>query len=664
MFHKLWCVALVLLFAFSLCGLIYYRHHVFPSLDILDLSHVVCGALVFVLISCMICTCVLPNVSSANESFESYRENLLNECDWVKYVQQNTSSDAFDIRTQSSQPTQTTQAVLMQYADGKSLDIPTSLRPTQLAYTMRVWVTAPDRQTLQHINPFAIMYTTASEEQKTLIPTQYRIVEEQNVAYEALPGSRWFLVESSEVRIPTSTTAVYWRLKKTTRDIHWCHFEVQHKRGASDFEPTDGLQALYSTFLEGSNMNQRQWRDESGYNALTQLESVPETNDRGVVLTNSWNGPLSSVLLGQLDGSCSRSNNLVDFTVTFYYKPDNSVSESTNVPIKILFTVYGDHRNRFQHDNPPNYFFRCKVDAQNNRLCIMQQNVTEESPDYAEKEIYVPLRNQTDEPTLYTIVVHANTRTMGDVHVYANRQLESYMPQWLDLDYEFGDNHRIVWGNNIPTYAQQNYGTNGAIHDKGVLFMHAVYNSALNADQVQILSQYITRKYNTNTNNGDVQYEYYVSLDQDSTNVDDDESIGEDNSVFEEDVNNDENVKAGIVNQVACVKYNPSDLSKMTCSYVDSELAKNQCPKGKRSTDGSFLYPHINKQCDDAMQGMLDTQATAIDMGMDWTRDSVPGYTYRSQMSDDAYNQLTPHEKMNVLNDQSFHRNYRKLTCE
>ena len=78
--------------------------------------------------------------------------------------------------------------------------------------------------------------------------------------------------------------------------------------------------------------------------------------------------------------------------------------------------------------------------------------------------------------------------------------------------------------------------------------------------------------------------------------------------------------------------------------------------------DGYHYYPLGNTSCEDATQQLRTVEKRARDVGMNWRcGEEIEGFTYRSELSDDVYQNLTPSEKMNVLNDQQYLRTYRKI---
>ena len=644
----LFLVALVLV---TVAGWLYYRAHSSTMSATLRPTTVICAILVAILAVGLGTTCF--STHSPTESFVSDpHTGAMPECEWVAYVDKHTSRDEYSLRQATTQPTPATTQLLIQHAGSGEVLLPTRMSSNQLAYVLRVWVTAPNRDVLQNTNPFHIRYHQTGTTELDDIPTQYRIVEEQHVPYDGLVGTHWFLVESSAFRVPESATNVHWQLNATSVETHWCTFDVQNKRPTHDFEPTNGLQALYSTFLEGSNIHDKQWYDESGHDAVTSFTHAPKMNGKGVVIQHAWTGPSATLLVSNNDGQCSNSNNIRNFTLSFYYQAPTAEptqqkpTQSSDVtqPTTTLFTIYGTYRNQQGHDNPPRYFLRCDLNATNQHLCFVQQHVPDERTGvYAEKTFYVPLRVHSEDPVLYTVVVHSNTRTSGNIDVYTNKKHETHLTKWLDLNYSLKAQDHIIWGDAHSIGKEA----------RGILYMMALFNTALHQDQVKQLSKYVLHKYNTPTPPTQQQqqvYDYYVPTPSQGHG-----SQGEMCSSRTKEQPSNTNQASTL----ACVKYKPNAINKtMSCSYV----AEQQCTKGVNADDGFYYYPVSNQGCNDAMRMVNVIQDDAQDMGMQWKGDdSVEGFTYRSQLTDDAYNKLTPQQKMNVLNDQTFLRTYRKI---
>lgn len=660
----------LLLVAFVLVGLtgfLYYRAHTTATLPTLQPTTVMCAVLVVVLAVGIGASCYSPDYTyGANEAFTtSYRANLMPECDWMAYINKHVSPEECSIRDATTQPTPTTTKLLVQYSDSGDVMLPTQMQTSPLAYVLRVWVTATDRDALQRTNPFRICYSTTRTKHTQDIATQYRIVEEQHVSYDALVGTHWFLVESSAFRVPPSATSVHWLLNATAHETHWSTFEVQYKRNTPDFEPTEGLRALYSTFLDGSNIHDSRWHDESGHDGVTVFDDVPKKEDRGVVVQSVWKGPSSSLLVSNDSDTapCADNNkNIVNFTLSFYYKapPASAPPEPQPTEPFTLFTIYGKYRNQQLRDNPPNYFMRCKVDASEKRLCFVQQHVPDSANSmYNDKKFFVPLQNHSDEPVLYTVVVQSNTRTSGDIDVFTNGKHEKRVTKWLDLNYSLQRDDHLVFGDR-PTQTRHTHPTKPK---RGILYMLALFNTALERQQVRMLSRCVLRKYNSPPVIKDKTYEYYVPLqrlNKEDAFYDNKQNSGVSDTYYNEDANEVDNIP---LQQVACVKYKPSvtdGIRNMTCSYVVSGEEKQKCAKGKNADDDYYYYPVPNQSCEDAMNLVNVVQEDAKDLGMQWQHEPVDGFSYRSQLTDDAYNKLTPQQKMNVLNDRTYLRTYRK----
>lgn len=667
----------LLLVAFVLVGLtgfLYYRAHTTTALATLQPTTVMCAVLVVVLVVGISASCYSPDYTDgvANEAFTtSHRANLMPECEWMAYINKHVSPEECSIRDATTQPTPATTKLLVQHADSGEVMLPTQMQTSPLAYVLRVWVTATNRNALQRTNPFHICYSTTRTKHTQDIATQYRIVEEQHVPYDALVGTRWFLVESSAFRVPPSATSVHWLLNATSHETHWSTFEVQHKRNTPDFEPTDGLRALYSTFLEGSNIHNRRWHDESGHDGVTLFDETPKKEDKGVVVPSVWTGPSSSLLVSNDsdNGHCTDNKNIVNFTMSFYYKAPAAPPASATAPPPpqptepfTLFTIYGKYRNQQQRDNPPNYFLRCEVDASKEHLCFVQQHVPDGAKCmYAEKKFVVPLPNHSDEPVLYTVVVQSNTRTSGDIDVFTNGKHEKRVTKWLDLNYNLQRDDHVVWGDRPAHTGHTHHEHAHSSGSHGILYMLALFNTALARHQVRLLSRCVLRKYNSPPVIKAKTYEYYVPVQQLNT---EDALYGQQNGGVGDTGNADDADEAGNIpsQQVACVKYKPSatdGISDMTCSYVASG-EEEKCAKGKSTDDDFYYYPVPNQNCDEAMNMLNAVQEDAKDLGMQWQHEPVDGFSYRSQLTDDAYNKLTPQQKMNVLNDRTYLRTYRK----
>lgn len=680
------CVA----FAIVVCCVLLHR-----TQGHIDKMHVVYIILFGVLFGSLLCAYLGEN---SPEPFLTYQENMFPHCDWVQYIKKNTNPTYFYVR-KSQQPTVASNVILVQRPNGPQIDMPTTMSSTSsLSYVLRVWVTSASVNALVQNNPFALVYLTATDNQKQSLPIQFQVVFQQNEPYEALPGTQWFLLESSVVNIPAFATFVNWRLEPTQMEVHWADFQIQFKRSAQNFEPSIGLQSLYSTFLPGHQIHQQLWKDESGYNANTYFEQLPISRDNGVIVPSVWNGPLSSVLIGNANTIQSTSNNIRDFTINFYYKPARLEVFTSVAPDVTLFTIYATYRNYYQYDNPPNYFLRCTMDYTNNQLCITQQAINEIDGIFTRKKLCVPLRNEINEPVLYSIVVTASTRTSGDVCVYANTQLETQQMSWVDLNYDLNSNanNRIIWGqynnnstNSIPnateiettmlttTKSQLPSMTNSG----GVLYMLSAYNKALSENEVIVLSRYISRSYNVGTTlQMPPSPKYYTPLSVANLELNPNtppslNKWGEDYILNDNTSNNTitqsltEHPPPG---QTACVKYNTPSLSEggnvndVSCSYVDTNNVNTLCPNDHQTEGNDLLFPYPNHTCDNAIAYVRQTTQNAHKMGMQWdvNDNTINGFVYRSKLNNDAYNNMTPDEKMNVLDDVPFNRNYRVLDDE
>lgn len=663
------------LLAFTLASLAVYVY--FKMRLQLVPSAVLCIVLVVVLAAGLVVSCV--QTPRPHEETFANNTSLMPESGWLEHIRKHTSPEDYTVRNATTQPTPSTTKLLIQHADSEAVMLPTNMTSNQLSYVLRVWVTATNRSTLQRTNPVHIRYNPSNSTDVHDVPIQYRIVEEQQVPYDGIVGARWFLVESSAFQIPPSATNVHWQLNATLTETHWCTFDVQYKRPSHDFHPIDGLQALYSTFLDGSVLHHKRWHDESGYNAVTSFADTPTLADNGIVLESQWNGPSSSLLVSNND--CQNTdNNIVNFTLSFYYKTPPSTQASTppgthssqsddvveafgnSTERFTLFTVFGKYRNQKQFDNPPNYFIRCEVDTANSRLYFIQQQVPDTNTGvYAKKQFYVPLQNHSNDPVLYTMVVQSSTRAEGNIDVYINKKHETTHTKWLDLNYSLQTTDHITWGASAAHSSSSSSGFPPSYANHGSLYMLALFNRGLSKDDVRKLSQYVLHKYNAPTPTRSSlakqkTYEYYVPREF--------RSPQNNSSTSTQQPYDDDDSKCGNEKEsaVACVKYKPqSSDSSMTCSYVASDAVNEQCVKGLNVDDNFYYYPVTNQSCQDAMQMLTVVQQDAQDIGMEWKYDTVEGFTYRSQLSDDAYNKLTPQQKMNVLNDQTFLRTYRKI---
>ena len=70
-----------------------------------------------------------------------------------------------------------------------------------------------------------------------------------------------------------------------------------------------------------------------------------------------------------------------------------------------------------------------------------------------------------------------------------------------------------------------------------------------------------------------------------------------------------------------------------------------------------------NHTCDSAIEYVTQTTQNAQEMGMEWNM-NTNGFVYRSKLNNNEYHNMTPDEKMNVLNDVPFNRNYRVFENE
>lgn len=534
------------------------------------------------------------------------------------------------------------------------------------SYVFRVWVTAPSLNQLRNTtHPFDIRYTTPDTRTPRSIQAQYRILNEPDTQRRQFGHYRWYHLESSAVVFPKEARKVMWRIPASntasntatyptdtshtshTRDTrYWCLFEVRHQRdgAADDIEPSVGLQALFTTFLTPNpfSKDRRTWNDESGYHHLSSFVDGPVVlRNNGVRLADRggiWYGPSSSVLLGQTNAVTSTDNHVTPFTLSFLYTPANaghrhskrsdrtsstSISSCAHVPASsakytTLFTVYADHRNWYQYDNPPNYMLRVQVHPQTHRWRVVQQNVSSSSSSssagYTVRTLSAPLRNETNDPILYTITINRSSdRNKGDIALYANAQEEVSRRAWIDLNYNLNADKmtRIVWGDTTAvttTRADKSHRSTSSstqirasFVDLGTLYAFMVYSRALDTDEVNQLHRYILRSYYTNQQN-ETQgggYRYHRPAEG-----------GNDTSRASNKYKN---------NTIACLTY-PADYMQhlddpnvFQCKLVHRA---QDCKKMSHTKKGTLQYPYPGQDCSTAIAASKRAARKAVhDLG-------------------------------------------------
>ena len=609
---------------------------------------------------------------------------------------------------------------------------PSGSRRTR-SYVFRVWVTAPTLTQLRNTtHPFDIRYTTPDTRTPRSIQARYRILNEPDTQRRQFGHYRWYHLESSAVVFPKEARKVMWRIpasntttyptntSQTSHTSHtsdtryWCLFEVRHQRdgAADDIEPSVGLQALYSTFLTPNpfSNDRRAWMDESGYHHPSSFTDGPVVlRNNGVRLADRggiWYGPSSSVLLGQMNAATSTDNHVTPFTLSFLYTPANaghrhskrsgktssSTSSCAHVPASsaqytTLFTVYADHRNWYQYDNPPNYMLRVQVHPQTHRWRVVQQNVSSSSSSssagYTVRTLSAPLRNETNDPILYTITINRSSdRNKGDIALYANAQEEVSRRAWVDLNYNLNADKmtRIVWGDTTAVTTTTRSTKNrrstssstqirASFVDLGTLYAFLVYSRALDTDDVNQLHRYMLRSYYTNqqseTRGGG--YRYHRQIGTGSTFVGVGGMAGAAGTI-----------RARGKSLCSPKYYNTSSTPSSTPS-PSSKLAPTPAPS---ATYPSF--PHCDKShpCTDDLQycdyahgthgtcrpcdGACDTEGlTNRAARQDCARVCNPKvgarYRLRTSYTDAEYQALTPTEKLNVLQNGEFVRTSRVL---
>ena len=679
------------------------------------------AVVVGVLAAC--CPRVLPLSESVHaETFVSYRENLLPQSEWVDYVKQHADDRAFAIDRSIKVP-DGGGAVLVQYdaetcarrttkksdkpnkpsqSAPASINLPlttldherASAASRKRSYVFRVWVTARSMDELrQTTNPFHLRYTTrrhnADDTPLTLDNVHYRFLHEPDTTRRTFSGHRWYHVESSRVTFPDEARSVFWRIDArdaAERTRYWAQLEVQHHRdGASaNIEPANGLQALYTTFLTRHPFgdHKRTWKDESGYDHPSRFVDDRAAELRqggGVVLhadRHTWLGPASSVLLGDLNASTSNANHVTAFTMSFcYLPPSKRSSQATHT----LFTVYADHRNWYRQDNPPNYFFRVNVNLGTQTMQLVQQDVgSTNSAHHHERKLNIKLRNQTDEPVLYTLVVQRQGRGNADVSVYANAQHESTHADWLDINYNLNADRksRILWGdayhgraNRAPT--RQSVGT---------LYAFLAYSRALDRAEVRALHRYLFRSFYSRRG-GDQRdaYRYHTPYKSGHGGT---HHHAQHHAQHHNTPHNDPHKPSSAADHRS-KQPTRDDLLKASPAYYDSKTNTKHSDHHHRPRTHHKPQPCSASQpcqgeheyCDFSVRGQHGTCqmcpsdcATTAHAHVNGKRDCrdkcapkiQPPFRKRSQLSDAQYAALTPTQKMDILDDVPFNRCYRK----
>lgn len=403
------------------------------------------------------------------------------------------------------------------------------------SYIFRVWVTARSLDELKrNVHPFDIRYQMTGTRYHTL-PVHFRVVPHADTKRRHFNGLRWYHVESAVVELPRAARRVFWTFESPPRTTptddgprYWCELQVRHQRdGAAEaVRPSAGLQALYSTFLTPQPFgdDRRTWHDASGFHHASHFVDGPVAlGDYGGVRIRSregaWHGPSSATLLGDLSSATSNANRVTPFTLAFLYTPSNAVnhgqrrSDGKDVreeAYRTLFTIYADYRDWYAHDNPPNYLLRVQVHPEAYHLRIVQQDVdatTQQGSDRqvggaaATKTLVVPLRNDTNDPVLYTLCVDRSTlRDRGNVRVYANTREETHETKWLDLNYNINADRqtRIVWGETLAHATHRDEPRES--EDIGTLYAFAVYDRALDATDVSTLHRHLLRAFYADPN--------------------------------------------------------------------------------------------------------------------------------------------------------------------
>lgn len=686
--------------------------------------YALCVSAVVIGVLAAFCPRVLPlggNVEA--ETFVSYRENLLPQQEWVSYVQQHADDRAFAIDRSIKVP-DGGGAVLVQYdaeavarRHGKRKDQP-SVTPASInlplatldherasaasrkrSYVFRVWVTARSMDELrQTTNPFHLRYTTrrhgTDDVPLTLDNVHYRFLHEPDTTRRTFSGHRWYHLESSRVTFPDEARSVYWRIDArdaATRTRYWARLEVQHHRGgaSADIEPANGLQALYTTFLTRHPFgdHKRTWKDESGYDHPSRFVDDRPAELRqggGVVLhadRHTWLGPTSSVLLGDLNTSTSNANHITAFTMSFCYLPTYRGTKNRARGTHTLFTVYADHRNWYRQDNPPNFFFRVNVNLDTQTMRLVQQDIGDNRNNHAhhhERAISIKLRNETDEPVLYTLVVQRKGRGNAAVSVYANAQHESSHADWLDVNYNLNADRksRILWGDAYHGRANRE----SAQQSIGTLYAFLAYNRALDHAEVRALHRYLFRSFYSRRG-GDLRdggYRYHTPYKHEhNSNNRDLLPNRHDDKLHDRKDNDDKRHDRKDNDNRRC--QTRDDLLKASPAYYNSRGTHHRprnSPHERQKCSASRPCQGEHEYCDFSVRGQhgtchmcpSDCATTPHEHphGKRDCRDKCapkirPPFRKRSQLSDVQYSALTPAQKMDILDDLPFNRCYRKL---
>ena len=581
----------------------------------------------------------------------------------------------------------------------------------QRAYIFKVWVTVSTTNsdtrpvsamsTLKNgTHPFDVRYRLVSDTSTGShgMEVPFRVIAEPDTPYRQSGQFRWFHLESAPVVFPEGTHTAIWRIPTSNASQgvrHWCGFEVQHhrSRSADYIQPTAGLQAMYTTFLSPSPFgnDRRTWVDDSGYYHPSMFINgqVSVHDDGGVRLGHPkdvWKGPPTWVLLGESNAKTSTSNNVTPFTICFMYTPSTQVPTTSGTGMddvsanqtsyRTLFTVYATYKNAHLLDNPPNYFFRVQTSHDHTHMRVVQQIVIAEQSygAYPENYVHVPLRNDTSDPVLYTLSVTPSAqRGRGDMVIFANAREEISNPGWLDLEYNLNSDQRanIVWGDlqpSEPTNAEE--GTK----DMGSLYAFLVYNRTLDADAVGQLYRNLLSMYYWNVN---MRSNSPANSNTDSPNMSDENILDMGTSTrLDLGPGIGLNVHRGYVlespyqyispnNPFKDPPKRPTELNANGCVENDANMAvteeEDRYVTEQEPSSNDHIIPSHDSH-DDTM--FLAREGSVTDYApfhAPETEHSSPPFTYRTDYTDTQYQELTPKQKLNVLQNRLFVRKPRKI---
>ena len=355
-------------------------------------------------------------------------------------------------------------------------------------YTLRVWIRMDtdmkDIVEKGQLCSFDLRYTTSGydENYKRLNNDQGLSIVDSIDMNEHV----WYLLEkTTPIKIPQNASHIEWYVGTLSNNdiqlpspVHWCGFHASiYLEGAVSLPVKNGLTSMHSAFEQQSSLNTLgEWVDlsRSGIDAkLSHSDSTfTITEDGGLSFTGPLTGTSSFMLSNKHHQGHEKQDNIGAFTISFVYR-NNKTSDT--VGVQRLLRVRGEHLDHDSLANPPNYMLDIHIDHDSDELQISQQHYTDN------RWVPVTFRVKLHEDVAVYTIVHDGSK---NIRLYSNSTERAKQDDWFDRSYRVHcPTHSLIWNEDGKTMA--------------TLYATLTYNIALTHKQIQKLSKYLMRQYNT-----------------------------------------------------------------------------------------------------------------------------------------------------------------------